>query len=103
MTVYLPVSTDTKKPIAKFYYKGNHSHPIRRTVLVLKSNKENFTGFELREGCVVRKLANSPIKTYSRNQIATYRQLGACKHRQAGPPKTTLRRHKTLEILLNGV
>jgi DNA polymerase IIIc chi subunit len=101
MTVYLPVNV--AKPIAKFYYKGSHSHPIRRTVLVLISNKESFTGFELREGSIVRKLSKAPIKAYARDKIATYRQLGLCKHREAGPAKTTLRKLKAIEVLFNGV
>lgn len=103
MNVYLPVSTDTRKPIAKFYYKGSHSHPVRRTVLVFNSTRESITGFEVREGSIVRNLKDSPIKTYTRSKIATFSDLGPCKHRQPGPPKSTLRRYKALDVLLNGV
>ena len=58
-------------PVAKFYYKGTHSHPVRRTVLIFESDRNYITGYELREGHTTRDVDNAPIKTYSRSKIAT--------------------------------
>jgi hypothetical protein len=57
-------------PVAKFRYKGNHSKPVRRTILVVESNARWIRGYELREGSVERTLASAPIKTYSKRKIA---------------------------------
>ncbi len=57
-------------PVARFFYKGSHSHPVRRTVLVIESKPKYFRGYELREGSVVRPLKDAPIKTFSRRKIA---------------------------------
>lgn len=62
-------------PVARFYYKGTHTHPVRRTVLIIEDKPDYFRGYELREGKVVRKTAKAPIKTYSRNKIATGEDL----------------------------
>lgn len=59
-----------KLPVARFYYKGNHSHPVKRTVLLVKSTKTKVTGYELREGKTRRDFRNAPIKSYLRDKIA---------------------------------
>lgn len=41
-------------PVARFWYKGNHSHPVRRTVLITQQDSESITGYELREGSKTR-------------------------------------------------
>lgn len=89
-------------PVAKFYYKGHHSHPVRRTVLVIESNSSHIHGYELREGSKVRQLRNAPIKSYKKSKIATEDKLGANKHRQPGPKQTTLRRTNLFELITNG-
>ena len=53
------------QPVARFYYQGNHSHPVRRTVLVTETTSNLIKGYELREGATVRELAKAPIKSYS--------------------------------------
>lgn len=60
----------SKKPVAKFFYRGTHTHPVRRTVLIVEDSKDTFTGYELREGKQVRTGAKAPIKSYSKNDIA---------------------------------
>ncbi len=90
-------------PVAMFYYKGSHSHPIRRTVLLIESKKRYIRGYELREGAKVRNYKNAPIKTYSKSKIAKESDLGARKHRKPGPNVTTLKRMKLLDLLKNGV
>ena len=59
-----------KNPVAKFYYQGTHSHPVRRTVLVVEETKDTLKGYELREGNVVRKSSKAPVRVYSKSLIA---------------------------------
>lgn len=63
-------------PVAKFYYKGNHSHPIRRTLLIIESNHRFIRGYELREGSIVRSYKDAPVKSYTRSKIARIGQCG---------------------------
>lgn len=69
--IYPPIS---KLPVAKFYYRGNHSHPVRRTVLIIEENKESFVGYEIREGKTLRPINQvfKFIKTYKKNKIAKW-------------------------------
>lgn len=62
------------QPVAKFYYRGSHTHPIRRTVLLIKNKTNNniLVGYELREGMKIRKLCNAPIKSYRRSEVAAF-------------------------------
>lgn len=62
------------QPVAKFYYQGSHTHPVRRTVLLIKNktNSSIMIGYELREGIIVRNLRNAPIKSFRRNEIAAF-------------------------------
>ncbi len=57
-------------PVARFHYQGNHSHAVRRTVLVIENTRTIITGYELREGNIVRNLKNAPIKSYTKTKIA---------------------------------
>ena len=90
-------------PAAHFYYKGSHSHPVRRTVLVIESKRNYFRGYELREGVKTRKLYHAPVKTYRRDRIAKLSELGANKHRLPGPSVSTLRRMNLIELLKLGI
>lgn len=62
-------------PVARFYYKGDHTHPVRRTVLIINQNNNLITGYELREGADVRNFKDAPIKSYRRNKIAKVSQI----------------------------
>jgi hypothetical protein len=91
------------QPVARFYYQGSHSHPVRRTILVIESTPTLLTGYELREGSVVREFRNAPIKSFRRESIATEDQLGPCKHRERGRPTvSTLQRESLRELVLVG-
>lgn len=57
------------QPIAKFRYRGSHSKPVRRTVLLTEINRGTFTGYEVRDGNTVRDLGKAPIKSFSRDEI----------------------------------
>ena len=91
------------KPCAKFYYKGNHSHPVRRTVLIIENKPHFIRGYELREGSQVRNFKDAPVKTYTRSRIVKESQLGLNKHRLPGPSTTTLKRLKLLDLLRAGI
>ena len=93
-------------PVARFYYKGHHSHPVRRTVLVTESNSNIITGYELREGSDIRPFTDAPIKSFSRGKIAS---VGECGRRlRARTPKkyhaeTTLDRSGLLDLVQAGI
>ncbi len=59
------------RPVAKFFYKGTHSHPIKRTVLITETSKSYFKGYEIREGATVRGTDDAPIKSFSIDKIAS--------------------------------
>jgi|GEM_PF-2966748 hypothetical protein len=87
-----------KLPVAKFYYQGNHTHPVRRTVLVIKNTKTKIIGYEIREGKTVRSLKQMlrSIKTYNKSKIAKYgdysRLTMSSKNCLNDPNKSTLER-----------
>lgn len=92
------------KSVARFYYQGSHSHPVRRTILVIESTANLLIGYELREGSTVREFRNAPIKSYRKDSIATENQLGPRKHRKAGRPMvSTLQRETLRDLVLVGV
>jgi hypothetical protein len=91
-------------PVAKFWYKGTHSHPVKRTVLVIESDRYVLTGYEIREGAEIRKLPKAPIKSYRRDRIARGRNLRLeSPQRKQCPTKSTLVRKQILDIIENGV
>ena len=93
--VYEPVA---KLPVAKFYYQGNHSHPVRRTVIVVEETKEQLSGYEIREGRVTRPLSEVGrcIKSYRKDKIAKWgdysRLLQTGKSKKKSANATTLER-----------
>jgi hypothetical protein len=89
-------------PVARFYYKGTHSHPVRRTVLIIESKPTYLRGYELREGSTVRNLSEAPVKSYKKAKIAKESDLGANKHRKPGPAVSTLQRMNLLDLLKSG-
>jgi hypothetical protein len=57
------------QPVAKFMYKGSHSKPVRRTVVITELGRNTIGGYEVREGRTTRVLANAGYKTFSRDEI----------------------------------
>ena len=62
-------------PVARFYYKGHHSHPVRRTVIVTEMTPKFIRGYEIREGSITRTLNIAPIKSFSRDRIAQVKSI----------------------------
>jgi len=65
------------KPVAKFAYKGTHSKPVRRTVLLTALERNVITGYEVREGNEVRDPDETTIKSFSRDSIQGLRRFSA--------------------------
>lgn len=97
-----------KKPLAKFYYQGNHSHPIRRTVLVIRETNDYLVGYELREGSISRTTdeALDYIKTYSKSKIVRWgdysRLRMSSKTILKNPKETTLERFPIVSLFTDG-
>lgn len=91
------------QPFYKFYYKGSHSHPVQRTVLVTKLTRECVTGYELREGKLARTIDTAPIKTYRRSKIAKLSQLRSDSSKRKKGKKSTLNKCGIREIQIEGI
>ena len=90
-------------PCARFYYKGTHTHPVRRTVLIIEDKPEYIRGYELREGTNVRSAAKAPIKTYNRDKIAKGEDLRQeSPLRRLYPNKSTLVRKTLFNVVESG-
>jgi hypothetical protein len=94
---YTPVKNN---PVARFYYKGSHTHPVRRTVLVIESTDTLIKGYELREGNEVRTASQAPIKTFKRSKIAKGSSLRiGSPFREKSPNKSTLIRKTIMDLI----
>lgn len=95
-----------QQPVFRFFYKGSHSHPVRRTVLVFKKNRHYITGYEVRNGNEVCSFENAPVKRYVLGKIARYGQdmkLRRSKiNKSRNPQESTLVRSGLREYFRNG-
>lgn len=94
-------------PVARFYYKGSHSHPVQRTVLITESNESHIIGYEVRVGKVVRNPNAAPIKSFLRRKIARVEQRRISQKRDyliitKGPKVSTLKRTRLYDYLFTG-
>ena len=98
-----------KKPVARFYYQGNHSHPVRRTGLIIEETKSSLTCYMLRDGSVRRtpQEALNHIKTFTKSKIARWgdysRLRMSSKTIFKNPRRTTLERYPLVSLFANGV
>jgi hypothetical protein len=94
----------SKLPVARFWYKGTHTHPVRRTVLVTAQDDNSITGYELREGNEVRPGKTAPIKTYLRSKIAKTSSMRLDNPlRYAKSERTTLVRRPLMDLIVEGI
>ncbi len=93
------------KPVAKFFYKGHHTHPVRRTIIIIEKRANLLVGYELREGNEVRKMVNAPVKSYRMDRIAVAGQLRVNHpmRLRRNSDATTLQREGLLGLLEAGV
>lgn len=98
----------TKKPVARFYYQGHHSHPVRRTVLVIEDREDMIVGYEIRVGNTVRdpQEALKSIKSYRKDKIAKWgdysRLRMSSKTFMKNPNETTLERESIMSMFTEG-
>jgi hypothetical protein len=97
-----------KQPVARFYYKGGHTHPVRRTVLVIEETPTLIKGYEFREGSTVRDAdaAMLNVKSYRKDRIAKwgdYKRLRmSYKTFLKSPKASTLERFPILVMFKEG-
>lgn len=97
-----------KNPVARFYYTGNHEHPVRRTVLIINETDEVLIGYEFREGSAVRSHEDAlkEIKTYRKDSIARWgdysRLRMSTKNFLKNPKASTLERSPILTMFTEG-
>ena len=97
-----------KKPVARFYYRGVHTHPVRRTVLIIEETETAITGYEFRCGNVVRtrEEAIQSIKTFRKDRIPKWgdysRLRMTSKTFLKDPEKTTLERFGIVSMFSDG-
>lgn len=98
-----------KKPLARFYYQGSHTHPVRRTVLIIEETDTLITGYELREGSIKRspRDALGYVRSYRKDRIVKWgdycRLLMSSKTVLNDPEKTTLERFPIVSLFSEGV
>lgn len=98
----------SKKPVARFYYQGAHSHPVRRTVLIIEETEDRITGYEFRVGNMVRtrEEALESIKTYLKDRIPKWGDYGRLRQSyktfMKDPERTTLERSGIMTMFSEG-
>jgi hypothetical protein len=66
----IPYGILKSQPLARFFYRGqSHSHPVRRSVLIISTDKNHITGYEIREGETIREVSEAPVKTFRKDRI----------------------------------
>lgn len=104
-----PKNLVARKPVARFYYKGAHTHPVRRTILITEETPDMIVGYELREGSLTRTLSQAmkTIKSYSKDKIANWgdysRLRMTAKNIFKSPKESTLERLSITEIFGNEI
>jgi hypothetical protein len=95
-------------PVLRFFYQGeSHTHPVRRVVAVISETSTTYTGYELREGSVVRT-QDLPVKSYRKDRIANIGQIDKRRVLRRKTPKkrygeTTLSRSSLQSLVLEGI
>ncbi len=96
-----------KMPVAKFYYQGtHHTHPVRRTVVMIEDRPNLIIGYELRDGNVVRHLDSAPVKSFRKDRIAKYGDYSRLRMKQTTFNKkcneSTLQRLELIDLISSG-
>lgn len=91
----------TENPVARFRYQGSHTHPVRRVVIVTRETPTLITGYELREGKILRGFSQAPIRSYRKDRITRYGQY--CRIKKGKLRCTTLVRKPLADLIVAGV
>ena len=92
-----------RRPTARFYYQGTHSHPIRRTVMIIEDLPEVLVGYEMREGNITRNMNRAPVKSYRKDQIARYSDYSRLPKPKGKKTQSTLTRTNLMSVIAEGV
>lgn len=105
----MPYGVIETLPVARFFYQGkSHTHPVRRTVLIIEDRPDEFVGYELRSGRKVfsfhEVIEKKVVKTYKKAKIARFGDYCRLRLRKDAPNplQTTLRRYDLLDLMLKG-
>lgn len=80
-------------PVWKFFYKGNHSKPVRTTLAVVEVKGDVVTGYVLRRGNeVCNRLQDAKIASFKKSEIAFAKNSR----------RTTLSKHTLTDLIVNG-
>lgn len=93
-------------PVARFFYQGAHTHPVRRTIVLIETTTTYIRGYELREGNKTRDFKSAPIKTYRKSKIATVKQLDkrtSLRSTKRNSSRSTLVRASIVDLLKSGI
>lgn len=97
-----------KQPVARFFYQGSHTHPVRRTVLIIEETSTMIRGYEFREGTETRTVDDAllNIKSYRKDRIpkwGDYKRLRmSYKTFLKNPLDSTLERFPILSMFRDG-
>lgn len=90
-------------PVWKFYYRGNHTHPVRTTIAVIENTTNTVTGYVLRRGNdVCARLQDAPIRTFKKSEIASYNQIDSRSKKATNSSRTTLTKHNLVDLIVQG-
>jgi hypothetical protein len=90
-------------PVWKFYYRGNHTHPVRTTIAVIENTTNTVTGYVLRRGNdVCARLQDAPIRTFKKSEIASFNQIDSRSKKSSTSSKTTLTKHNLVDLIVQG-
>lgn len=96
-----------KRPVARFFYQGTHTHPVRRTIILINQTPDIIVGYEVREGSTTRNVKDAPVKSYRKDLIAKVKQIDTrCSLRKRAEGnqlnKTTLIRENLSDFVKTG-
>lgn len=79
-------------PVWKFFYKGNHTKPVRTTLAVVSVKGDIVTGYVLRRGNVVcNRLQDAKVASFKKSEIAATKGS-----------RTTLKKHNLIDLIVTG-
>ena len=99
-----------KMPVAKFWYKGSHTHPVLKVGLVIadRTNDDIITMYMFKDGQKTFPIGKNPIRSFRRDKISKHYSLRQEVRQRLGVTpatahKSTLIRKELCEVVHAGV
>jgi|688.fasta_scaffold335601_2 hypothetical protein len=91
-------------PVWKFYYKGNHTKPVRTTIAVVSNTADVVTGYVLRRGNeVCSRLQDAKIHSFKKSEIAKVGQVSRlASSNKSNTNRSTLTKHSIVDLIVTG-